>query len=170
MPRGPKSEKRLGDVIGAAVMVAKIGLDHLDEPPRQIAPFRKPFQKCLLVLADVAPHSGSRARTPANTQVHTDDAGLRQLPDLERDARGRVDFLDHPVGEKNRHKRRMTSPRAPGGRWRPSYAAERRYCAVGARVPVGCGPRTGPSPLCLPWGLGSPATTIIRRSPAVRRR
>ena len=31
MPRGPKGEKRPGDVIGAAVMVAKIATGEVDE-------------------------------------------------------------------------------------------------------------------------------------------
>ncbi len=38
MPRGPKGEKRPADVIGAAVMVAKIATGEIEEkPPRQSA-------------------------------------------------------------------------------------------------------------------------------------
>jgi hypothetical protein len=32
MPRGPKGEKRPGDVIGAAIMVARIATREIDEP------------------------------------------------------------------------------------------------------------------------------------------
>jgi hypothetical protein len=32
MPRGPKGEKRPGDVIGAAIMVGRIATGEIDEP------------------------------------------------------------------------------------------------------------------------------------------
>jgi hypothetical protein len=35
MPRGPKGEKRPADVIGAAVMVAKIATGEIEETPRR---------------------------------------------------------------------------------------------------------------------------------------
>ena len=35
MPRGPKGEKRPADVIGAAVMVAKIATGEIEEPTPQ---------------------------------------------------------------------------------------------------------------------------------------
>jgi hypothetical protein len=42
MPRGPRGEKRPADVIGAAVMVAKIATVEASEPkPRKRGPYRK---------------------------------------------------------------------------------------------------------------------------------
>jgi hypothetical protein len=45
---------------------------------------------------------------------------------------------------------------------RTSCASERGYCSAGATgLQVGCGPRAGPSPFCLPWGLGSQSLRVF---------
>jgi hypothetical protein len=38
MPRGPRGEKRPGDVIGAAIMVARIATGELQDPKREKNP------------------------------------------------------------------------------------------------------------------------------------
>ena len=49
MPKGPRGEKRPGDVIGAAIMVAKIATDlakpdgQLEVPPEGLAAFLAPL-------------------------------------------------------------------------------------------------------------------------------
>ena len=37
MPRGPKGEKRPADVIGAAIMVAKLATGEIEEAPEKMA-------------------------------------------------------------------------------------------------------------------------------------
>lgn len=38
MPKGPKGEKRPGDVIGAAIMVAKIATGEIEDAPAPVNP------------------------------------------------------------------------------------------------------------------------------------
>lgn len=40
MPRGPKGEKRPGDVVGAAIMVGRIATGEVDDPEGKTAPNR----------------------------------------------------------------------------------------------------------------------------------
>lgn len=55
MPKGPRGEKRPADVIGAAVMVAKIATGEIDDP--KIAPSRQR-----------AAQAGGKARAGALTE------------------------------------------------------------------------------------------------------
>ncbi len=38
MPKGPRGEKRPGDVIGAAIMVAKIATGEIEDNPKAVDP------------------------------------------------------------------------------------------------------------------------------------
>ena len=54
MPKGPRGEKRPGDVIGAAIMVARIATGEADDRP----------DKTLKVRAAKAGRKGGPARAP----------------------------------------------------------------------------------------------------------
>ena len=61
MPRGPKSEKRPADVIGAVIMVANIARGEIDEKPAEIQ-------------TDALPNGGPRLNVVIETTGATEDA------------------------------------------------------------------------------------------------
>lgn len=62
MPRGPKGEKRPGDVIGAAIMVGRIATGEIDDPKRE-------KNAAAVALGKLGGSKGGKARSAKLTAI-----------------------------------------------------------------------------------------------------